>query len=144
MFSRELQQTGKDVFLVADNRDLAAQLAQKALPVPFNLRVPVTGGYNAQVRLLLPPSFEFGSQTKYPVLVFVYGGPKSQQISERFSVSWGTHLASSRGVIYALIDGRGSGYKGDKMLHEIYRRMGTVEIEDQIAVTKWVSVYVSF
>lgn len=48
-------------------------------------------------------------------------------------------MTTSRGVIYALIDGRGSGYQGDKMLQEIYRRMGTVEIEDQIKVTKYVT-----
>ena len=69
--------------------------------------------------------------------MFRYGGPNSQQVSERFRVDWGTHLSTSRGVIYALIDGRGSGYQGDKMLHEIYRKMGTVEIEDQIKVTKY-------
>lgn len=74
-------------------------------------------------------------------MVDSYGGPQSQQVSDRFRVDWGTHLSSSRGVIYAVIDGRGSGFQGDKMLHEIYRRMGTVEIQDQIAVTK--SVYIS-
>ena len=57
-------------------------------------------------------------------------------MSDRFRVDWGTHLASSRGVIYAMIDGRGTGYQGDKMLHEIYRQMGTVEIEDQIQVVQ--------
>ena len=65
-----------------------------------------------------------------------YGGPSSQQVSDRFRIDWVTHLSTSRGVIYALIDGRGSGFQGDKMLHEIYRKMGTVEIEDQIKVAK--------
>lgn len=57
-------------------------------------------------------------------------------VVDRFRIDWGYHLASARGVIYAMIDGRGSGYQGDSMLHEIYRRMGTVEIEDQIRVAK--------
>ncbi len=106
-----------------------------AVPTTFNLQVAVTGNYSAQVRLLLPPVFD--ASAKYPLLVYVYGGPRSQQITDRYSINWGTHLASSKNVIYALIDGRGSGYQGDRMLHEIYRRMGTVEIEDQIQVTKY-------
>lgn len=68
--------------------------------------------------------------------MYRYGGPNSQQVSDRYRVDWGYHLSTSRGVIYALIDGRGSGYQGDKMLHEIYRQMGTVEIQDQIKVAK--------
>ena len=73
--------------------------------------------------------------------MFRYGGPNSQQVSDRFRVDWGTHLSTSRGVIYALIDGRGSGFQVDKFLHEINRKMGTVEIEDQIKVTKYFPIY---
>jgi dipeptidyl-peptidase 4 len=45
-------------------------------------------------------------------------------------------LTVNRSFIYAAIDGRGSGLKGDRMLFAGYRRLGTVEIEDQISVTK--------
>lgn len=128
--------TGAEVYLGTDNVDLRGRMAQKAVPRPLNLQVPLKGGYNAQVRLLLPPSLNRNKASQYPLLVHVYGGPNSQQVSDRFRVDWGTHLASSRGVIYAMIDGRGTGYQGDKMLHEIYRQMGTVEIEDQIQVVQ--------
>lgn len=127
--------TNSEVFLVSDNLGLLERLSGMAVPTTFNLQVAVTGNYSAQVRLLLPPVFD--ASAKYPLLVYVYGGPRSQQITDRYSINWGTHLASSKNVIYALIDGRGSGYQGDRMLHEIYRRMGTVEIEDQIQVTKF-------
>jgi len=129
-------QSGKEVLVVSDNEELRRRLSEKALPRPLTMQVPVEGNYFAQVRLFLPPSLNRNKASKYPLLVYVYGGPQSQQVSDRFRVDWGTHLSSSRGVIYAVIDGRGSGFQGDKMLHEIYRRMGTVEIQDQIAVTK--------
>lgn len=55
---------------------------------------------------------------------------------EKFNLDWGSYLAANKSIIYATIDGRGSGLKGDKILFELYRRLGTVEIEDQINVTK--------
>lgn len=92
---------------------------------------------DASVRLYLPPRLAENEITKYPMLVHVYGGPGSQQVNERFQVGWGHHLATSKNVIYCLIDGRGSGFKGEKMLFELYHRLGTVEVEDQIQVTRY-------
>jgi dipeptidyl-peptidase-4 len=94
---------------------------------------------DASVTLLLPPTLRETEITKYPMLVNVYGGPGSQQVSQAFKVGWGDYLASKKNVIYASIDGRGSGYSGDKMLFSVYRRLGTVEIEDQQSVTRIIS-----
>lgn len=58
-------------------------------------------------------------------------------VTEKFNVNWGSYLASKQNVIYVNIDGRGSGYQGDKILHELYRRLGTVEVFDQISVARW-------
>ena len=91
---------------------------------------------DASVRLYLPPALDESEVTKYPLLIHVYGGPGSQQVNERFYVNWGHHLATSKNIIYGLIDGRGSGFKGEKMLHELYHRLGSVEVEDQIQVAK--------
>jgi len=49
---------------------------------------------------------------------------------------WGTYLTSNQSVIYAKIDGRGSGLRGESLLHSIYLKLGTVEISDQINVTQ--------
>lgn len=46
-------------------------------------------------------------------------------------------MVTNKNVVYGRIDGRGSAFKGSKMLFEIYRRLGTVEIEDQITVTRY-------
>jgi len=129
--------TNAEVYLISDNTDLSNRLALKAVPSRVDLAVPLGGNYNARVQLMLPPSLNTSESTKYPMLVYVYGGPKSQQVTYSYRVDWGVHMASSRGVIYARIDGRGSGYQGDSLLQEIYRRMGTVEIEDQIKVAKY-------
>lgn len=58
------------------------------------------------------------------------------QVSDRFKLDWGTYLTTSEDVIYAVIDGRGSGYRGDDLLFEIYYKLGQPEVQDQIDVTK--------
>ncbi|KAJ7405613.1 hypothetical protein BTVI_67770 [Pitangus sulphuratus] len=66
----------------------------------------------------------------------MYGGPCSQNVKETFSISWITYLASKEGIIVALVDGRGTAYQGDKILHAVYRRLGVYEVEDQISAVK--------
>ena len=47
-------------------------------------------------------------------------------------------LQTTHGIVIASLDGRGTGAGGDKLMHEIYRSMGTVEVEDQIKAGRWV------
>lgn len=65
-----------------------------------------------------------------------YGGPDSYQVTEKFDVDWGTYLVTNKSIIYATIDGRGSGLMDNGMLFAGYRNLGTVEIADQINVTR--------
>lgn len=121
--------------ILVDNAKLSSDLALKSLPKVSNLNIPVAGGkYQAKIRLYLPP--DFTESKRYPLVINVYGGPNSQQVNDRFKLDWGTYLTTSENVIYGLIDGRGSGFKGDDMLHEIYYNIGNVEVQDQIDVTQ--------
>lgn len=67
-----------------------------------------------------------------------YGGPGSQLVTDRWKVDWNTYLASNRDFIVGQIDGRGSAGQGYQMLHQIYHRLGTVEVSDQLEVTEYV------
>lgn len=51
-------------------------------------------------------------------------------------MDWGMYLVTNKSIIYAAIDGRGSGLMGNDMLFAGYRQLGTVEIFDQINVTR--------
>lgn len=64
--------------------------------------------------------------------------PGSQLVSYAFNHQWEAYMAGRRNYIYALIDGRGSAFQGDKMMHEVYYQLGTPEVEDQIEVTRFV------
>lgn len=124
----------KPIHILQDNAALRSSLKTKALPTQMDALADIAGGLQAQVRLQLPKNFD--SRKQYPLLVNVYAGPDSNQIIDGFSVNWGTYLTSSLGVIYAYIDGRGSGRRGDDMVFAGYRSLGTVEILDQINVTR--------
>ncbi|XP_015435502.1 PREDICTED: venom dipeptidyl peptidase 4 [Dufourea novaeangliae] len=117
-----------------NNRSLRRRLLARTQPRVMNLDVRANG-YDSKVRLYLPPDFD--ERNSYPLLINVYAGPNTVRITESNTHGFESYMATNRSVIYGHIDGRGSAYKGSKMLFEIYRRMGTVEIEDQIAVTRY-------
>lgn len=71
------------------------------------------------------------------MIVDVYGGPNSVRVIDAYSLGYRDHLVTSRKVVYCMIDGRGSGNKGKDMLFAINNKMGSVEIDDQIAVTEY-------
>lgn len=121
--------------LIEDNQEVRERLLDRSLPLEKRLEIDVAGGFKAQVSMKLPPDYNPTRFQSYPMLVYVYGGPGSQLVSDRFRIDWGDYLASERGIIYASIDGRGSGYSGDKLLHSLYYGLGTAEVDDQIAVT---------
>ncbi|CAG2059492.1 unnamed protein product, partial [Timema podura] len=116
-----------------ETKDLVKEILVPRIEV---MDVEVADGFKAKVQLWLPPDIDTSGSKKYPLLVVVYGGPDSFQVTERFQVDWSTYLTTNKSYIYAAIDGRGSGLKGNNMLFAGYRQLGSVEITDQINVTK--------
>lgn len=68
--------------------------------------------------------------------LFRDGTPGSQSVSERFEVTWETVLVSSHGAVVVKCDGRGSGFQGTKLLHEVRRRLGSLEEKDQMEAVR--------
>lgn len=66
--------------------------------------------------------------------------PGGQAVSDRFSLSWDSVLVSSNDIIVARLDGRGSGLQGQGILHEVHRRLGTVDVLDQLTAVQYVLV----
>ena len=81
---------------------------------------------------------DFDSTRNYPLLMFVYGGPGSQQVLNTWYSSqdlWFAYL-TQKGYIVACVDGRGTGGRGAAFEKTIYKRMGEAELEDQIAAAR--------
>ncbi len=83
-------------------------------------------------RLIKPSNFD--PEKKYPVLVYVYGGPHAQMITN----SWldGANLwmywMAEQGYLVFTLDNRGSGERGFAFESQIHRQLGDVEMEDQL------------
>uniref|UniRef100_A0A8C2D202 Dipeptidyl-peptidase 4 n=1 Tax=Cyprinus carpio TaxID=7962 RepID=A0A8C2D202_CYPCA len=117
---------GTEVRVLEDNKDLENTLQDIAMPSVM---------HDLWYQMILPPKFD--KSKKYPLLIDVYAGPCSQKSDFRFRVGWSTYLASTEKVIVASFDGRGSGYQGDKIMHALYKRLGTYEVEDQITAARY-------
>ncbi|XP_070587749.1 prolyl endopeptidase FAP-like isoform X3 [Erythrolamprus reginae] len=128
----------KEIKVLEDNADLESALQKISLPIQKINKLEVDG-ITLWYKMLLPPKFD--RSKKYPLLIQVYGGPCSQNVKHTFSVSWISYLASKEDIVVALVDGRGTAFQGDKMLHAVYRKLGVYEVEDQIsAVRKFIDM----
>ncbi|XP_073962425.1 venom dipeptidyl peptidase 4-like [Choristoneura fumiferana] len=126
-----------------DNSGTVGLLTDRQLPVTLRLNVSVAEGYpDADVQLLLPHDYE--QRTNLPMLVYVYGGPDTALVTKQWSIDWGSSLVSRWNIAVAHIDGRGSGLRGVTNMFALNRRLGSVEIEDQIAVTRHLHENLSF
>lgn len=99
--------------------------------------IPNEAGDQMNAWIMKPKNFD--PNKKYPLFMFQYSGPGSQQVSNTWDTGnglWFAHLVQ-KGYIVACVDGRGTGYKGSKYKKVTYMNLGKYEIEDQIAAAKW-------
>ena len=69
---------------------------------------------------------------QHPVIVYVYGGPGAQVVRRNFG-SMMVQLFAQNGFGVLEVDNRGSANRGRTFEAPLYRRMGSVEVEDQVA-----------
>uniref|UniRef100_A0A8B9NPY9 A-type potassium channel modulatory protein DPP6 n=1 Tax=Accipiter nisus TaxID=211598 RepID=A0A8B9NPY9_9AVES len=86
------------------------------------------------MQILKPATFS--DTAHYPLLLIVDGTPGSQIVTERFEVTWESVMVSSHNAIVLKFDGRGSGFQGTKLLHEVKRRLGLLEEKDQLEAVR--------
>ena len=95
------------------------------------------GNYNNHYRLIKP--LDFDENKKYPVILYVYGGPHSQLVRNSFQAQlrrWEMYMAQ-RGYVVFVMDNRGTLYQGSEYEKAIHRQCGKAEMEDQMAGLQW-------
>lgn len=83
-------------------------------------------------RLIKPADFD--ETNKYPVIVYVYGGPHSQMVSNRWrygSGGWEMYMAQ-KGYLVFVLDNRGTAYRGFDFENITHRQLGIEESKDQM------------
>ncbi|WP_029915531.1 S9 family peptidase [Caulobacter sp. UNC358MFTsu5.1] len=131
--------TGKRVRWIEENRlDASHPYAPYAatLPVPEYGTLKASDGEVLHYEILKPVGFD--PAKKYPAIVSVYGGPHAQTVSRSWQkVSERPYLED--GYVIFKLDNRGSTNRSAKFKRALDRRMGTVEVEDQLAGAKFLA-----
>ncbi|WP_242927488.1 S9 family peptidase [Pontibacter vulgaris] len=89
-------------------------------------------GTDLYTRMITPPDFD--KTKKYPVVVYLYGGPHVQLVNNSWLAGanlW-MHLMAQKGYVVFTIDSRGSGSRGLAFENATFRQLGTVEMADQL------------
>lgn len=83
-------------------------------------------------RLIYP--VDFNEHEKYPVMIYVYGGPHAQLVTNRFGGGAGgfDYYMAQQGFVVFTLDNRGSDNRGKDFEHVIHRNLGQNEMEDQM------------
>jgi dipeptidyl-peptidase-4 len=101
-------------------------------------RLPAADGTELWWQMTKPADFDPGR--RYPVVLLVYGGPTVQTVMRRWGDRRGgqaAQLLAQRGYLVFALDNRGSGGRGQKFTEALYRRLGQVEVQDQLAGIEW-------
>ena len=90
-------------------------------------------GQDLYTRIIKP--YNFDPKKKYPVIVYVYGGPHAQLITDTWLAGAGIYLnyLAQEGFIVFTVDNRGSADRGEAFEQVIHRQCGQMEMHDQMA-----------
>lgn len=121
---------GKAIRVLEDNAAVAAKAGQAGLPVKEFFTFVTPKGDTLNGWMLRPNDFD--ASKRYPVLMFHYSGPASQQVLNRWRISWEEYLALEEGVICVCVDPRGTNARGRAFRNQTYMQLGTKEMDDQV------------
>lgn len=127
--------TNAELYVIKDNKALTEKLESYNLAKKEFSTVNING-VDLNTWMLKP--IDFDASKKYPVLLYQYSGPNSQQVGDKWNTSndfW-YQMLTQKGYIVACMDGRGTGFKGQKFKTITQGELGKLETEDQIAFAK--------
>ena len=137
---------GKLVRVLEDNHEFAERikdynLGEKKLMKISDPAFVLPDGTQVDVDAwqILPPDFD--PAKKYPVLIYVYGGPGHQTVNNAWADSdfWWLQLLAQHGIISVSINNRGSGAQGEVFKKMTYLQLGKYETEDMITLAKYMA-----
>ncbi len=129
---------GKLIKVLEDNMEL-----NKKMKVEYETHRKTFGSFTTSIGTQLnyytikPKNFD--QNKRYPVLIYVYGGPGNQQVSDSYGGAdyYWYHMLAEKGYVVFCFDGRGTGGRGAQFKKQTYADMGRMECEDAIEAARW-------
>jgi dipeptidyl-peptidase 4 len=128
---------GKPIRVLEENTGVKKSISEHNIRPTEFFSFRTSEGTDLNGYMIKPPNFN--PSNKYPLLLYVYGGPGSQNVAD----SWGGsrpmwfRLLAQKGYIVACVDNRGTGFRGAEFKKMTYKELGKYETIDQIETAKW-------
>lgn len=124
-----LDNSGNLVEMMLENKDPLEDYAMGEMSI-FTIKAEDSS--DLYCRMILPPDFD--PAKKYPALIYVYGGPHLQLITNSWLGGAGLFLnyMSQQGYVVFSLDNRGSANRGRAFEQAIFRNCGVAEVSDQM------------
>ena len=132
---------GKQVKEIVNNNELSNKLKSYDLPSKEFFVLKTEKGNELNAWIMKPKDFD--PSKKYPVFMYQYSGPGSQQVNNDWNGAddYWFMMLSQQGYIVACVDGRGTGFKGADFKKITQLQLGKYEVEDQIDAAKVIGNY---
>lgn len=132
-----LDNEGNTVRVIEDNADLRSLHESYELKRPEFFNFMTGEGVSLNGYLIKPRDFD--PDLSYPVFMFLYGGPNSQQVTDSWKGAnyWWLQMIAQEGYIVACVDNRGTGARGQTFRKMTYLQLGHYETIDQIEAAKY-------
>ena len=132
---------GKTLATLIDNHELKQKLSQYALGKKELFELTTSEGIRLNGWMVKPSDFD--ASKKYPVIMYQYGGPGSQQVLNQWGIGMSGNGAileqylCQQGYICVCVDNRGTGGRGAEFEKCTYLRLGELESRDQVETALW-------
>lgn len=135
--------SGKKLSVLLDNSSLRSKLAALNLSKKEFFSFKTSEGIELNGVMIKPVDFD--ASKKYPVILWQYSGPGSQQVINSWSIGsmgqggmFDEYLAT-QGFILVCVDGRGTGARGADFEKCTYMKLGNLESKDQVEAAIYLS-----
>lgn len=130
--------SGAVLRVLEDNKALTTKMQEYKISTAEFGQLPIENDIKLNYWMIKPKDFD--PNKKYPLLMFVYGGPGSQQVLNSWGGAnywWHQMLANEKGYIVACVDNRGTGARGAEFKKMTYKQLGKYESDDQISAAMY-------
>lgn len=129
---------GRMLKIMEDNTELKEAAKSYGLPEKELITIRTSEGLDLNAYIYKPKGFM--EDGEYPLIMYVYGGPESQNVRDEWGTNAWHYLLLEKGYVVVCIDNRGTDGRGESFRKSTYMQLGKLELEDQIEAAKYLGL----